>query len=263
MPGMTRHPVHRPIAHRHHTHMDDEINGWNIGRAGRTWTGPEGLEKLDRLPGRLEMAHGKLCLTKAERLTLLAGLLENFGLDEVVKLGQLQDWQEAIAARANASPEPPAPGPSSTPASHWNCRVIEFPSDEETWFAVHEVYYEYGVPVAYSKSPAEAGWTDDDGPEAGLHRLEKFSEALKKPVLKLADFENARAKAALLNKLCQLIEQSGGGADMAALSAWLNVWLGEPLPELNGATPAQALYSEDGRRQVETLLERMRGGLCA
>jgi hypothetical protein len=243
--------------------MDDEINSWNIGRAGRTWTGLEGLEKLDRLPGRLEMAHGKLCLSKAERLTLLAGLLENIGLDEVVKLGRLQDWQEAIAARANASPEAPAPRSSPTPASHWNCRVIEFPSDEETWFAVHEVYYEYGVPVAYSKEPAAAGWTDDDGPEAGLHRLEKFSEALKKPFLKLADFENARAKAALLNKLCLMIEESGGEADMAALLAWLNAWLGEPLSALNGATPAQALYSEDGRRQVESLLERTRGGLCA
>lgn len=238
--------------------MDDEINGWNIGRAGRTWIGPEGLEKLNRLPGRLEMVHGKLCLDKVERLTLLAGLLENIGLDEVVKLGRLQDWQEAIAARANASPVPPA-----TPASHWNCRVIEFPSDEETWFAVHEVHYEYGVPVAYSKEPAAAGWTDDDGPEAGLDRLEKFSVALKKPFLKLADFENARAKAALLNKLCLMIEECGGEADMAALLAWLNAWLGEPLSELNGATPAQALYSEDGRRQVETLLERMRGGLYA
>lgn len=204
-----------------------------------------------------------VAIAKDGGVTLLAGLLENIGLDEVVKLGRLQDWQEAIAARANASPAPPVPGPSSTPASHWNCRVIEFPSDEETWFAVHEVHYEYGVPVGYSKSPAEAGWTDDDGPEAGLHRLEKFSEALKKPVLKLADFENARAKAALLNKLCLMIDQSGGEADMAALWSWLSVWLGEPLPELNGATPAQALYSEDGRRQVETLLERMRGGLCA
>lgn len=260
---MTRHPVRRPNASKHHTHMDDEINGWNIGRAGRPWTGPEGLEKLDRLPGRLEMAQGKLCLSKAERLTLLAGLLENIGLDEVVKLGQFQDWQEAIAARANARSEPPAPGPSRTPASHWNCRVIEFPSEEETWFAVHEVYYEHGVPVAYSKSPAEAGWTEDDGREAGRRRLRKFSEALKKPVLKLSDFENARAKAALLNKLRQMIDQSGGEADMAALSAWLNAWLTEPLPELNGATPAQALSSEDGPRQVETLLERLRRGLCA
>nr|WP_295130101.1 MbcA/ParS/Xre antitoxin family protein [uncultured Roseateles sp.] len=243
--------------------MTNENNGWNIGRVGRTWTGPEGLEKLNRLPGRLEMVRGKLCLDEAQRLTLLAGLLENIGLDEVVKLGRLQDWQEAIAARASASPEPPAPGPSPTPASHWNCRVIEFPSDEETWFAVHEVYYEYGVPVAYSKSPADAGWTDDDGPEAGLHRLEKFSEALKKPALKLADFENARAKAALLNKLCLMIEESGGEADMAALFPWLHAWLAEPLPELNGATPAQALYSDDGLRQVESLLERTRGGMCA
>lgn len=243
--------------------MDDEINGWSIGRAGRTWPGPEGLEKLERLPGRLEMAHGKLCLSKAERLTLLAGLLENIGLDDVVKLGKLQDWQEALAARATISPEPPAPGSSPPPATHWNCRVIQFPSDEETWFAVHEVYYEYGLPVAYSKSPAGAGWTNDDGPEAGLQRLDKFSEALKRPVLKRADFENARAKATLLNKLCQMIDQSGGEADMAALSARLNVWLGEPLPELNSTTPTQALYSEDGGRQVDTLLERMRGGLSA
>lgn len=207
------------------------------------------------------MAQGKLCLSKAERLTLLAGLLENIGLDEVVKLGQPQDWQEAIAARPNASPEPPAPGPSPTPASHWNCRVIEFPSDEETWFAVHEVYYEYGVPVAYSESPAVAGWTNDDGPEAGLHRLEKFSEALKKPVLKLADFENARAKAALLKKLCLMIEQCGGEADTAALSAWLDVWISEPLVELHGASPLEVLGTDEGRQQVETLIERMRGGL--
>lgn len=52
---MTRHPERRPIAHGHHTHMTNENNGWNIGRAGLTWTGPEGLEKLDRLPGRLEL----------------------------------------------------------------------------------------------------------------------------------------------------------------------------------------------------------------
>jgi hypothetical protein len=93
--------------------------------------------------------------------------------------------------------------------------------------------------------------------------LEKFSEALKKPFLKIADFENTRVKAALLNKLCLMIEESGGEADMAALLARPNAWLGEPLSELNGATLAQVLYGEDGRRQVETLLERMRGFLCA
>lgn len=29
------------------------------------------------------------------------------------------------------------------------------------------------MPVGYNRSPAAAGWTNDDGPEAGLHRLDK------------------------------------------------------------------------------------------
>lgn len=68
-------------------------------------------------------------------------------------------------------------------------------------------------------------------------------------------------KAELLGKLSQMIEQSGGPREWALLSAWLECWLDAPLAELQGATPAQALASENGRRQVETLLERMRGGL--
>ncbi|WP_425057409.1 MbcA/ParS/Xre antitoxin family protein [Roseateles toxinivorans] len=58
-----------------------------------------------------------------------------------------------------------------------------------------------------------------------------------------------------------MIEESGSTQDVDALSTWLDTWLAEPLPELGGATPTQAWTSEDGQRQVETLLERMRGGL--
>jgi Protein of unknown function (DUF2384) len=234
---------------------------WDIGRAGRKWTGQDGIARLERLPGRLELVDGKVCINETEGCDLLAGLLENLGLDTVVQFGRIEDWQQAIAARAEAERNPPVSTAAKTPASHWNCRVIEFPCEEETWYAIHEVYYEHGVPVAYSKSPADPGWTSDDGPEAGFNRLEKYKEALRKPVLKVSDFENARAKAALLNKLGQMIEDSGGVRDVVIISAWLDDWLAQPHLELGGTTPARALASEDGRRQVETLLERMRGGL--
>lgn len=241
--------------------MNDQTQDWDIGRQGRRWSGPEGLAKLERLPGRLEMVHGKLCFDEVERRTLLAGLMENMGLDEVVQFGKLEDWQQAIAARVEGAAKPSAPATAEVPASHWNCRVIEFPSDEETWCAIHEVYYEHGTPVAYSSSPASPGWTTDDGPDAGLDRLEKFKEALRKPILKASDFANAGAKAVLLEKLGLMIEDSGGVKDQAALSAWLEVWLATPLTELNGAAPAQMLGSEEGRFRVETILERIRGGL--
>lgn len=75
---------------------------------------------------------------------------------------------------------------------------------------------------------------------------------------RVSDLKDAGAKAMLLDKLGQMIEESGGARDRAALSTWLDTWLAEPLPELGGATPTQAWASEDGQRQVETLLERMR-----
>lgn len=234
---------------------------WDIGRAGRQWTGKDGLAKLDRLPGRLELLDGKLCASETERSDLLAGLLENLGLDAVVRFGRIDDWQKAIAARVEAERNPPDSGEIKTPPRHWNCRVIEFPSEEDAWFAIHEVYYEHGLPLAYSKSAADPGWTGDDGPDAGLNQLEKFRAALSKPVLKLSDFEIARAKAALLNKLGQMVDDSGGSRDMDALLSWLETWLAEPCLELGGVTPALALAREDGRLEVETLLERMRGGL--
>lgn len=76
-----------------------------------------------------------------------------------------------------------------------------------------------------------------------------------------SSFDGACAKAALLGKLILMIEESGGVGDSAALADWLNAWLADPLPELSGASPAQVLSTPEGRLQVETILERMRGGL--
>ena len=71
----------------------------------------------------------------------------------------------------------------------------------------------------------------------------------------------AESKASLLVISSRLIEQSGGYSTAIGLSAWLGSWLDEPLCELGGQTPAQALRSESGLSKIETLLERMRGGL--
>ncbi|MBA4342305.1 MAG: hypothetical protein C0423_09155 [Methylibium sp.] len=236
----------------------DETMKWDIGRTGRSWAGPQGLAKLERLPGRLEMIDGKVCSSEAERRELLSGLLENLGIDAVVQFGRVEDWQQAIVARAEANRNPVVSTAAKTPARHWNCRVIEFPSEDETWYAIHEVYYDHGLPVAYGASAADPGWTMEDGPDAGLDRLEKFKEALRKPVLKEVDFTVGRMKLDLLGKLGQMIEQSGGAQDVATLLTWLDDWLAQPHSELDGWTPAQALASEDGRRQVEALLERAR-----
>ena len=74
---------------------------------------------------------------------------------------------------------------------------------------------------------------------------------------------SARVKATLLSKLGQMIEDSGGACDDATLSDWLDTWFTEPLPELNGATPAQLMATEHGQQRVQVLLARMRDGLPA
>jgi len=47
------------------------------------------------------------------------------------------------------------------------------------------------------------------------------------------------------------------------LEGWVSEWIRNPLPELNGKTPAEMLRNPEGQRAVEELLDRMRGGLPA
>lgn len=69
------------------------------------------------------------------------------------------------------------------------------------------------------------------------------------------------AETELLAKLRQLLEQSGEADGTVDFAAWLEAWLKDPSIELGGATPAQVMRTASGRRQLVTLLERMRGGL--
>src|SRR5436190_15644796 len=70
---------------------------WDIHREGRSW-GREALARYALAPEKIEMVGGKLLASHDERLTLLALLLENVGVNEAVRLGNPDIWRAAIAA---------------------------------------------------------------------------------------------------------------------------------------------------------------------
>lgn len=72
---------------------------WVIGREGRAW-GREAMSRYALTPEKIEMVGGKLLWSEDERLTLLALLLENVGVDRAVRLGDPAVWRAAVAALA-------------------------------------------------------------------------------------------------------------------------------------------------------------------
>ena len=74
-----------------------EIEGLDIRREGRAWTSGEALPRYALLPNKLELIQGRLLWSEEERLTLLALLLENVGIDQAVKLGEAATWRSAVA----------------------------------------------------------------------------------------------------------------------------------------------------------------------
>ncbi len=76
---------------------------WDIRRQGREWGG-EAQERFALTPEKLEMWEGKLFFDDAERVTMLALLLENVGVDRAVRLGDPATWRAAVAA-LSALPE--------------------------------------------------------------------------------------------------------------------------------------------------------------
>ena len=76
---------------------------WDIRREGRAWRSGEALARFDLAPEKIEMIGGKLFWDDEERLTMLALLLENVGMDAAVRLGDPRLWREAVAAL----PDPP------------------------------------------------------------------------------------------------------------------------------------------------------------
>lgn len=73
---------------------------WDIRRQGRQWTREESARRLYQAPEKIEFKGG-IFTSEAERLTVLAMLLENLGIDKVVRLGRIEDWKAAITELEN------------------------------------------------------------------------------------------------------------------------------------------------------------------
>jgi hypothetical protein len=69
---------------------------WNIGREGREWRGEEFDKRIYQAPEKIEYKGG-IFVDERERLTVLAMLLENLGINKAVRLGNSKDWKDAVA----------------------------------------------------------------------------------------------------------------------------------------------------------------------
>lgn len=69
---------------------------WKIEREGREWKGEEFDKRIYQAPKKIEYVGG-IFIDERQRLTVLAMLLENVGIDKAVQLGNLEDWKAAIA----------------------------------------------------------------------------------------------------------------------------------------------------------------------
>jgi hypothetical protein len=78
---------------------------WDIRREGRRWTKEEAARRIYQAPEKIEFVGG-IFAGERERLTVLAMLLENLGIDKAVRLGDLADWKAAVADREKSGAHP-------------------------------------------------------------------------------------------------------------------------------------------------------------
>jgi hypothetical protein len=68
---------------------------WDIRREGRRWSNEEFDQQLYQAPEKIEFVGG-IFDSDRERLSVLGMLLENLGIDKVVRFGKLEDGKAAI-----------------------------------------------------------------------------------------------------------------------------------------------------------------------
>jgi hypothetical protein len=68
---------------------------WDIRREGRRWSHEEFDQRTQQAPDKIEYVDG-IFASDRERLNVLGMLLENLGIDRVVRFGRLEDWKAAI-----------------------------------------------------------------------------------------------------------------------------------------------------------------------
>lgn len=69
---------------------------WKIRREGRPWTAEESERRMPQAQEKIEFVGG-IFASENQRFVVLGMLLENLGIDAVVKFGNLEDWKAAIA----------------------------------------------------------------------------------------------------------------------------------------------------------------------
>ena len=79
---------------------------WDIRREPRAWSRDEMEVRWPLTPEHFEAFDGKMFYDDEQRMHLLAMLLENIGIDAVLRLAPAERWREALDAAA-------APQPSS------------------------------------------------------------------------------------------------------------------------------------------------------
>jgi hypothetical protein len=176
---------------------------------------PSGMPLLS-----VELSHGVLTLLlpklphpfegqEAEREALILRRLRANGRENfVLNAGSLPDDSEALA---NCLPRPVIDQDESMrevediDLAHreeadkskgsrrtWNYRVMRFKHGEESWQAVHEVYYEAGIPVGYSGEPAVILWGEEEDSCTPFSILDRMKEALLKPALTEEEFQGTK-----------------------------------------------------------------------
>ena len=70
---------------------------WDIRREGHAWDGSLARPRRHLAPEKIELADGQLFYSETERLTMLALLLENVGVDRAVRFGNPDIWRAAVA----------------------------------------------------------------------------------------------------------------------------------------------------------------------
>ena len=78
---------------------------WDFHRGPRPWKGQEVWDRYALSPEKIELIEGKIFWDDDERLRMIGLLLENVGLDKVVRMGDPKVWREAIAALDRGEPE--------------------------------------------------------------------------------------------------------------------------------------------------------------
>ncbi len=68
---------------------------WDIHREGRRWTDEEFNRRIYQSPEKIEFVGG-IFDGDDQRMTVLAMLLENLGIDKALQLGNPADWKAAI-----------------------------------------------------------------------------------------------------------------------------------------------------------------------